>query len=108
MYHCCCCHCCCFGQWFCEGERLERLLKRSLAAADELAWKLLRNLATSGAQEVAGRMLVHARGLMALLQVCWRSRAFVVSIYHRVRVIISTVQLGMAVQCVAFSQPVAV
>jgi hypothetical protein len=56
-------------QWFCEGERLERLLKRSLAAADELAWKLLRNLATSGAQEVAGRMLAHARGMMALLQV---------------------------------------
>jgi hypothetical protein len=31
-------------QWFHEGERLERLLQRALATADELAWKLLRNL----------------------------------------------------------------
>ncbi|KAF6257067.1 kinesin-associated protein-domain-containing protein [Scenedesmus sp. NREL 46B-D3] len=54
--------------WFCEGERLERLLARSLAASDELAWKLLRNLAGSGAGAVAGRLLVHARGMVALLQ----------------------------------------
>ncbi|WIA44518.1 hypothetical protein OEZ86_007257 [Tetradesmus obliquus] len=56
------------AEWFCEGERLERLLRRSLAAADELAWKLLRNLATSGEQEVAARLLAHARGMTALLQ----------------------------------------
>jgi len=32
-------------QWFAVGERLERLLQRGLATRDELAWKLLRNLA---------------------------------------------------------------
>lgn len=56
-------------QWFCSGERLERLLKRSLAAADELGWKLLHNLAVTGGEEVAGRLLVHARGMLGLLQV---------------------------------------
>jgi hypothetical protein len=47
---------------------------RQPVAADELAWKLLRNLATSGAQEVAGRRLAHARSMMALLQVCSQGR----------------------------------
>lgn len=59
-------------QWFAGGEKLERLLKRSLATGDELAWKLLHNLAVSGGVEVAGRLLMHAKGMLAMLQVCQR------------------------------------
>lgn len=49
---------CCRGlvlQWFHEGERFERLLQRALATADELAWKLVRNLAGEPRMRVCGR-----------------------------------------------------
>lgn len=58
-----------FLQWYCTGERLDRLLRRSLATGDELAWKLLHNLAVSGGQQVAQRLLVQAKGMLDLLQV---------------------------------------
>jgi hypothetical protein len=56
-------------QWFNEGERLQRLLQRALATADELAWKLLRNLAVSGGALLAPCLLSHADGMLGLLQV---------------------------------------
>lgn len=65
---------------------MERLLKRSIATADELAWKLLHNLVVAGSEDVASRVLVHSRGVMALLQVgmsCSRSfnAAFLAVLY---------------------------
>jgi hypothetical protein len=67
-----------FLQWYCTGERLERLLRHSLATGDELAWKLLHNLAVAGGQQAAQRLLVQAQGMLDLLQVSakrlWLSR----------------------------------
>eukprot|EP00775_Hariotina_reticulata_P002316 gene2316-2624_t len=56
------------AEWYCTGERLDRLLRRSLATGDELAWKLLHNLAVSGGQQVAQRLLVQAKGMLDMLQ----------------------------------------
>lgn len=58
-----------------EGERLDRLLQRALATADELAWKLLRNLAASGGSLLAPTLLAHADGMLSILLVspAWES-----------------------------------
>jgi hypothetical protein len=57
-------------QWFCVGERLDRLARRALqGAGDELALKLLRNLAAVGGPPLAAKMACHVPGMVGMLQV---------------------------------------
>jgi hypothetical protein len=58
-------------------------VQRALTTADELAWKLLRNLAVAGGQLLAPCLLSHADGMLNILQVrtghvlCWPARCVV-------------------------------
>lgn len=56
-------------QWFCAGERLDRTVQRALqAGGDELAFKLLRNLAAAGGAKLAARLAPWVPQLVTLLQ----------------------------------------
>jgi hypothetical protein len=57
-------------QWFCCGERIDRVVQRALlGGGDELAFKLLRNLASIGGTAVAAKVAPHVPSLVSLLQV---------------------------------------
>lgn len=61
-------------QWFCVGERLDRLLARAMQGdGDELAFKLVHNLATAGCKPLADKLAPHVPQFVHLLQVISRA-----------------------------------
>lgn len=57
-------------QRFCIGERLDRVVKRAMqGGGDELALKLLRNIAHHGGAQLATKLAPYVPGLVAMLHV---------------------------------------
>ncbi|KAI8472723.1 MAG: kinesin-associated protein-domain-containing protein [Monoraphidium minutum] len=63
------CSCPAAAEWVSTGERLDRLVSRAMQGdGDELAFKLLRNLAAAGVPQLAHKMAPHVSGFVKLLQ----------------------------------------